>query len=77
MSTSLATMRNSSKETRRNRKRELRSRIRKVITGSTDSPNFVIGAVEIDIAELVEIARIEGIQQGYNEYKDKYGVSDE
>jgi len=70
-------MRNSSKETRRNRKRELRSRIRKVITGSTDSPSFVIGAVEIDIAELVEIARIEGIQQGYNEYKDKYEVSDE
>lgn len=74
MGYTLATMRNSTKETRRNRKKDLWERIRKEIRRSelTESQaNYLIKSLKSDIDELIEIGKIEGIQQGFNEAQDK------
>jgi uncharacterized protein YeeX (DUF496 family) len=69
-----ATMRNSSKETRKNRKRLLRDRIKKTIKryGLTEEEvNSLISQIRSDLDELIEIGVVEGKQQGYNEALQK------
>ena len=65
----LATMRNSSKETRRNRKRTLWDRIRKDIRRNMTEEQTarIMQAIRSDIEELIEIGHVEGYQCGVND----------
>lgn len=69
----LATMRNSSKETRRNRKRDLWARIRRNIRRNlTEEETIrVLNAIRSDINELIEIGHVEGYQCGVNDSMPK------
>lgn len=69
----LATMRNSSKETRRNRKRDLWARIRRTIRRNlTEEETIrVLNAIRADVNELTEIGHVEGYQCGVNDSKAK------
>lgn len=73
MSHTLATMRNSTKDTRRNRKRTLWERIRKDIRRrlSEEETNTLMRAIKSDISELIEIGHVEGYQCGANDQKNK------
>lgn len=72
----IATMRHSTKQQRKSRKRDLFKRIKKMVKrydGTESSLSFIIPCIRTDIEELMQIAKVEGIQQGYKEYQDKYG----
>lgn len=69
----LATMRNSSRETRRNRKRDLWARIRRTIRRnlSEEETIRVLNSIRADVNELIEIGHVEGYQCGVNDSKPK------
>lgn len=71
--TTLATMRNSSKETRRNRKRTLWDHIRKDLRRNLneEQTSRLMRAIRSDIEELVEIGHVEGYQCGVNDTLNK------
>lgn len=65
----LATMRKSSKDTRRNRKKTLWERIRKEIRRNMSEEQTVrlMSAIRSDVNELIEIGHVEGYQCGVND----------
>ena len=69
MANTIATMRTSTKEQRRNRKRDLWARIRKDIRRYNDEQTTVriMSMIKSDINELVEIGHVEGYQCGRND----------
>ncbi|MDU7377900.1 MAG: hypothetical protein E7L09_05945 [Enterobacteriaceae bacterium] len=62
----LATMRNSTKETRRNRKRTLWDRVRKDIRRhvTEEQASRIMKSIRMDLDELIEIGHVEGYQCG-------------
>lgn len=75
MAHTLATMRSSTKETRRNRKKTLWDRVRKSIRRSMteEQTNTIMKSIRMDINELIEIGHVEGYQCGANDEKQKNG----
>lgn len=73
MAHTIATMRTSTKEQRRNRKQQLLSRIRREVRRHNDEQitNIIMRSIKSDIAELVEIGHVEGYQCGVNDTKNK------
>lgn len=73
MASTIATMRNSTKESRRNRKRSLWERIRKDIRRqlSEEDTNTLLKRLKSDINELIEIGHVEGYQCGANDERNK------
>ncbi|WWD15291.1 hypothetical protein CPL00378_CDS0062 [Klebsiella phage AloofButler] len=71
----IATMRTSTKEQRRNRKRTLWDRIRKDIRRFNDeaTTNRIVSMLKIDMQELIEIGVVEGYQQGRNDANNSKG----
>jgi len=70
MSHTIATMKNSTESERKNRKRKLKARIKEMVSrydGSNHSMQFVMPCINSDIDELMQIARIEGVQQAMME----------
>ena len=70
MGHTLATMRSATKEQRKHRKSKLRDRIKKEIkaSGLSDAQvSDLLRRIKLDMDELVEIGRCEGIQQAINE----------
>ena len=69
----IATMRNSSKESRRNRKRTLWDRIKKDVRRelSEEKANALIRRIKSDLDELIEIGHVEGYQCGVNDERAK------
>ncbi len=65
----LATMRNSTSETRRNRKRTLWERVRRSMRRNMTEEQTVrvLNAIRADINELIEIGHVEGYQCGVND----------
>lgn len=73
MANTIATMRNSTKDSRRNRKRTLWDRIRKDIRRqlSEEETNSLLKQLKSDINELIEIGHVEGYQCGANDERNK------
>lgn len=73
MAHTIATMRTSTKEQRRNRKQQLLSRIRREVRRHNDEQitNAIMRSIKSDIAELVEIGHVEGYQCGVNDTNQK------
>lgn len=71
MAHTLATMRNSNSETRRNRKRTLWDRVRKCIRRhvTDEQANLIMKSIKMDLDELIEIGHVEGYQCGVNDTK--------
>lgn len=69
----IATMRNSTKESRRNRKRTLWERVRKDIRRHVTEEQAVriMKSIRMDLDELIEIGHVEGYQCGVNDQKQK------
>ena len=78
MSNTIATMRNSTKEQRRNRKRALWARVRKDIRRFNDESTTarIMAMIKSDVLELIEIGHVEGYQCGVNDQKNKEGNRD-
>lgn len=69
MAHTIATMRNSTKEQRRNRKRDLWARVRKDIRRFNDEATTarIMSMIKSDVRELIEIGHVEGYQCGRND----------
>lgn len=75
MPNTIATMRTSTREQRRNRKRELWARIRKDVRRFNDeaTTNRIVSMLKMDMQELIEIGMVEGYQQGRNDANNLKG----